>query len=211
MFAGEELRARLERLGSSDPRKQELSVQVPERVVVRAAEGRASCAEIWASLASGGAPGVPTTRPQKPGEVTCGATERVRSHADFEAVRKSWDPLLASWNLVARCRRPEECVPFLVRVPGSTASQQFVRPSSPRKPKPGLIGPPAALRLDRDLAVKPGQRVTLQWEERGIRLEIPVVCLDGGAKGDTVRARVGQRGRVLRAIVMDSGQLRAIT
>ena len=211
VFAGEELRARLERLESGDPRKQKLSVQVPERVVVRAAEGRASCGEIWASLASGGAAGIPTTLPQKPGEVTCGAAERVRSHAGLEAVRKSWDPLLASWNLVARCRRPEECVPFLVRVLGSAPSQEFVLPTSPLKPKPGLSGPPAALRLSRDLAVRPGQRATLVWEENGLRLEIPVVCLDGGVQGETVRARVGQRGRTLRAIVTESGQLRAIS
>ena len=53
------------------------------------------------------------------------------------------------------------------------------------------------LRPKHELVIRPGEGATLLWEERGIRLEIPVVCLDGGAKGETVRARVrGHGGRM---------------
>lgn len=212
VIAGEDVRRMLEKIRGSDPqlREQGLIFDVPERVVVRSAGRRASCSDLSARLTASSS-GNARNRGEGVGEATCGAADRVTREAQIETLRKSWDPLLASWNVVARCRRPEECVPFLVRVPGPADSPELVLPTSPLKPKPGLSGPPAALRSSRDLAVRPGQRATLVWEENGLRLEIPVVCLDGGAKGERVRARVGHSGRTLRAIVMESGRLRAIS
>jgi hypothetical protein len=205
VFSGEELRARLERLKRSDPklREQALIFEVPERVVVRAAGQRASCREIWGIV--GSRLGIATGMEQS--AVECGAAERVRRNVQLESTRKSWDATLASWNLVARCRRPEECVPFLVRFPDPAARNLGAAVPNPAWRWPHAV---SELRPKRELAVRPGQRATLVWEEKGLRLEIPVVCLDGGAKGETVRARVGHSGRTLRAIVMDSGTLRAI-
>ncbi len=201
VLAGDDVRAGLERVARGERRLQEGIFEVPERVVVRAAARRASCGEIWAGLATG--------LKQQPGEVTCGGADRIASKVLLEPLRKSWDATLRSWNLVAGCRTPAECVPFLVRVPESPALGPGAEAANPAWRLRRAV---SGLRPKHELVIRPGEGATLLWEERGIRLEIPVVCLDGGAKGETVRARVrGHGGRMLRAIVMDSGRLRAIS
>ena len=57
--------------------------------------------------------------------------------------------------------------------------------------------------------VKPGQRVELLWDQGGIRLRTSAVCLQAGDAGETVRARFAHSGRVVRALVLPDGRLRA--
>jgi hypothetical protein len=45
--------------------------------------------------------------------------------------------------------------------------------------------------------MRPGQPATLALERAGMRLRLPVVCLDGGAAGEVVRLRT-REGRILR-------------
>jgi flagella basal body P-ring formation protein FlgA len=57
--------------------------------------------------------------------------------------------------------------------------------------------------------VKPGQIVTLTWDQRGIRIVLPVTCLDAGGMGQFVRVRLQNAPRVLRAEVVGQAMLRA--
>jgi Chaperone for flagella basal body P-ring formation len=57
--------------------------------------------------------------------------------------------------------------------------------------------------------VRRGERVTLEWDSSGIRITVPAVSLDAGALGERVRARIEPNGRMMRALVVDRGQLRA--
>jgi len=57
--------------------------------------------------------------------------------------------------------------------------------------------------------VRRGERVRLEWDASGIRITVPAVALDAGAFGEQVRARIEPSGRMMPAIVVDRGQLRA--
>lgn len=197
VFVGEELRTQLDKIMRRDPGLRGGSVQVPERVIVRAAGERISCGEIWRQLA-----GLSSNESYA---LACGGAERVARNAGFEIVRRSWDPAQENWNVVARCRRPGDCVPFLLRVRGAAASKVGME-----RLKPERRAARAALDAagPREMVVRPGQRAILLWEQNGIRLTIPVICLDGGAKGETVQARVRSGGRTLRAVVVDAETLR---
>jgi flagella basal body P-ring formation protein FlgA len=69
--------------------------------------------------------------------------------------------------------------------------------------------PGSTLSSVRVAVVKPGQGATLVWEQGGIRAEFPVICLDRGGIGESVRARVKNGDRILRAEVVSEGRLRA--
>lgn len=56
--------------------------------------------------------------------------------------------------------------------------------------------------------VRAGETVMLVWEEAGIRLVIPAVCLDPGGLGQRVRARITGRGRIVPATVVSAGNVR---
>ena len=55
------------------------------------------------------------------------------------------------------------------------------------------------------LLVKPGQTVSLSWEQGGIRVILPVTCLEAGGLGQLVRVRLKNVARTLRAEVMSDG------
>jgi len=57
--------------------------------------------------------------------------------------------------------------------------------------------------------VKPGQTATLTWEQAGLRIVLPVTCLDAGGLGEFVRVRFKNAARILRAEVMGKATLRA--
>jgi Chaperone for flagella basal body P-ring formation len=59
--------------------------------------------------------------------------------------------------------------------------------------------------------VNRGQTTALLWEQGGVRLTVPATCLESGDMGDTVRARITRNGRVIRAVVLADGGLRAIS
>jgi flagella basal body P-ring formation protein FlgA len=57
------------------------------------------------------------------------------------------------------------------------------------------------------LLVRPGQTATLIWDKGGIRVILPVTCLEAGARGQVVRVRLKNVVRTLRAEVMEDGTL----
>jgi flagella basal body P-ring formation protein FlgA len=57
--------------------------------------------------------------------------------------------------------------------------------------------------------VKPGQTAMLTWEQAGIRVVLPVTCLDAGGLGQFVRVRFKNAARTLWAEVIGESTLRA--
>jgi hypothetical protein len=186
-------------------------MRVPDRVTVRQAGARASCAEIDEQiLAALHAQSIPsfsgtnaaaqlTAGTIKEADLGCGAEGNIPQGARIELIRTAWDRAHGNWEIYARCARSSDCVPFLVRLSGS-ASEPGSAQSPQTAPNPAPEQPPLVL---------PGRRLTLLWDEGGIRLVVPVVALDRAGAGEGVRARVTGSGRVVRAIVVNAGLLRA--
>jgi hypothetical protein len=238
VLAGAEVRAYLQKLaGSMQNSAAHLQAMmmpipemfIPERISIRRAGARASCADIGKRLTSsevfpptpgptdssnsgfgaltsspGGAllAGPILARSLLASLMDCGAGGRIAQEAPVRPTRTVWDPALSSWDVSARCVHPRDCVPFLVRVPGSgpEADRDFMS-SSPSKVPLAPIGEKPM--------VHAGDSVTLLWDQDGIRLTVPAVCLDAGAEGQRVRVRIVNGGRTLSAIVVSAGVLRA--
>jgi Chaperone for flagella basal body P-ring formation len=241
VLEGERVRAALMQLGASagiesespsqsqsqsrsQPQVQTQFWTVPERITVRRAGQRASCADlserIRALLPAAAA------RALSGRDVACGATARLAQSAPLAVLKTAWNPGLDSWEIWARCVRPADCVPFLVRVRAGDGGPQKAQATPPLPAALRAALPAAGLGSDgvgadssRESAVagpgaerplvRPGQTATLVWDQDGIRLVIPVVCLDPGGPGEAVRARILRGGRVVRAIVVNETELRA--
>jgi hypothetical protein len=241
VLAGAEVRVHLQKLAGS---KQNSSAWlpamtmpipemfIPERISIRRAGARASCAGIRERLLTSSEVFPPTPGPtntsnsgfgaltSSPGGarlagpilaksllaslMDCGAGGRIAQEAPVQLTKTVWDPALSSWDVSARCVHSADCVPFLVRVPG-------VGPSAEHSPKPLSSSSSKALPAASagKPVVRPGEAVTLLWEQDGIRVTVPAVCLDAGATGQRVRARIVGGGRTLPAIVVSAGILRA--
>jgi hypothetical protein len=215
VLAGNEVRALVQKLaaGLGQDAGEFVTIVVPERITVRRAGARASCADIARSIA------VTST---SAGPADCGAADRIPHDASLEFSPPAWDPALRSWQLYARCVHPADCVPFLVRLRGrdpgvgaeagaateaGKARSTIARlAASSQSQGQTASGPARALAL-----VHPGQPVTLLWDQDGIRLVIPAVALDRGAPGEPVRARIVRGGRLVRAVVVGAGMVRAVS
>jgi hypothetical protein len=182
-------------------------LQVPERVTLRRAGPRASCAEIMARILSAPVthsslpeidltPGAPT-KPDRDG--ACGAGDRIALDAPLALTRTAWNPALATWDVSARCVHAADCVPFFVRMPERNSRFEKRSASHSTAAKTTVMQKPL---------VRPGETVTLLWDQGGIRLVVPAVCLDKGTAGEAVRARIVRGGRMVRAVVESAGRLR---
>jgi hypothetical protein len=137
----------------------------------------------------------------------CGISGRVSPSARFEVTEKRWDPALRSWIFLVRCARASDCLPFWVRESGASSSVSMVRETSSLS----LVSPEGqtALGSSATLLVHPGEAAMLVWDQDGISVVVPAICLDRGAKGESVRARIAASGRIVRAIVLEAKRLQA--
>jgi Chaperone for flagella basal body P-ring formation len=203
VFDGNEVRSLVEQtLRNLPPWRRPDTVRVPERIQVRRA-GLSSCARIEAKLFAEPA-GVSH-------ETDCGAADRITENASLALTRKHWDPALDSWVYSVRCTQRDECVPFLMRVrglrPGGAADFGLTRKENARATFDSL---PSGVAREHDLGllVQPGQRTSVLWDEDGIRLTVPAICMDKGRAGDTVRVRLERSNRIIRAVVVSPRILR---
>lgn len=215
VIEGNEVRALLNQLAVHIPPKAgaPASLRVPERITVRRAGSRASCGDIERRIvaalraaapdsASGdGDRQLPHAGNPPSQDMDCGAAGRIPREAPIELTRAAWNATLGTWDASARCLHPADCVPFLVRLPAGPRTPQS-------QPRTGNSAP--ALRsASSQTLVRPGKTVTLLWDQDGIRLVVPAICLDRGGVGEPVRARIVHGGRVVRAIVESAGTVRA--
>ncbi len=199
VLEGDNVRSLFERISS-------LSVEIPERITLRRSGVRASCAEIGARIFRQLEAHLPETELESDPDVLalqvidCGAAGRIPLNAPLEITRSFWDRARTNWLISARCVQPTDCVPFLVRVQGRALSSVRFSSSTDKKAVRDPLKQPL---------VHSGERVSLLWDQDGIRLTVPAVCLDRGGAGDAVRARIEHGGRVVRAVVLAAGRVRA--
>ncbi|MGA9543183.1 MAG: hypothetical protein WBQ85_06430 [Candidatus Sulfotelmatobacter sp.] len=204
VFEGRRIRALLEELvngGTVDAREASRTL-VPERIVVQPAGAMKSCAELAGFLASA-SPGQ-----DRQTNLDCAAARSIPQSASLELTRTAWNAALQRREFALRCARPEDCVPFLVWTDERKKSGGSLRrtgfrpgPSAEALAKPGASGGA--------LLIKPGQTAILTWDQGGIRVVLPVTCLDAGGLGQFVRVRFKNAAGTLRAEVLGDGTLRA--
>jgi len=206
VFAGAEVRGLIEKAATLAHASAD--IEVPQRVRVLRADARASCAGIDARILS-----IPISA-----GVECGAAGRIPRAARLLLNKTAWDASTGRWNVVARCAHAEDCVPFLIQVPGSgaefqseSASASAGDSSAPTTRPRNVASHLRPASASEKPLVQPGQHATLVWDQDGIRVAGTVTCLDRGGMGDAVRARMGPGGRVIRATVVRAGLLRAQT
>jgi hypothetical protein len=107
---------------------------------------------------------------------------------------------------VRRNDEQETIADTLSRQAGRSQAARSLAERSPPK-RPGTVNP-AATAPAADRIVRPGQTVTLIWDQDGIRVQVPALCLDPGVSGSQVRARILQSGMVVRATVVGARSLR---
>jgi Chaperone for flagella basal body P-ring formation len=219
VFDGREVRGLLAGFaeGIMDPRKS-LDMKIPERIVVQRAATMMSCREI-ARFIGGGAPPQDMAGPPRgwENELNCAAARDIPEGTALELTKSVWNAPLRRWEFTLRCSRPEDCVPFLI-----WASEQKTLPFTVADTQNGdsrylslMKESPLGLEHARkaeggaERLVKPGHTATLTWEQAGIRVVLPVTCLDAGGLGQLVRVRFKNTPGILRAEVVGAGMLRA--
>jgi flagellar basal body P-ring formation chaperone FlgA len=216
VLGGREIRRRLEDLtGGMGSGGKTGGMTIPERIVVKRRGATKSCVEIARSVARAeSADGMAKVPTQWREELDCAAARRIPEEATLELTKSSWSAALERWEFALRCARPGDCVPFLVwvhdpRMPvdgmrrvqsGAMHSNKASAESSSRL-QAGTIGT--------ERLVAPGQTATLTWDQAGIRMVLPVTCLDAGGLGQRVRVRLKNGARILEAEVVGEGTLRA--
>ena len=128
-------------------------------------------------------------------------------------------PENGGWALRLRCVLPGTCAPFLVRAPRIAGLGRLTTlvPQERGGDAGGEAGPPVGKRtgLRRAKAanskalVFAGRPARLVLERDGMRISIPVTCLDRGALAQAVRARDRESGRIFQARVAGPGLLEA--
>ena len=132
--------------------------------------------------------------------MNCAAAPSIAEATPLELTRTRWSPGLRRWEFSVRCARPEDCVPFLL----------WSRDENARPARARTVGAPMKLGgNEQERLVKRGQTVILTWDQGGIRIVLPVICLDAGGLGQFVRAQFKNAPRIVRAEVLSDGTLRA--
>jgi hypothetical protein len=147
-------------------------------------------------------------------EELCWRAARVRSGEAIELMKVRWDEVLRSIEFRLRCKTAGACLPFLLRVQtragGQAPSHATVAASSAAAWNSDSTEASVARAVRLPRLVRPGQMVTLIWEQGEMRVERRVVCLDSGARDQEVRTRGKEGGRVVRARVLAAGLVKAL-
>jgi Chaperone for flagella basal body P-ring formation len=211
MLDGREIRRRIENLegeieSSMAGTEKNWGMAIPERIVVKRRGATKSCAEIARFVAGAAAAGDLANAPSRWREdLECAGARGVPGDAPLELTKTGWSAALERREFALRCARPRDCVPFLVWVhePKAAvgAASQSLQASGASSSRTFASG--------RERLVAPGQTASLTWDQAGIRVVLPVTCLDAGGLGQFVRVRLKNAARILRAEVVGQGTLRA--
>jgi hypothetical protein len=168
---------------------------------MRRGDAMKSCAEISQFLAKAGEAQTIFAADQNwPAALNCTGAAGVPEAAALELLQVALNPYLQRWKFSLRCVQTPECAPFLVWMRGARAEQ------SPSSSHASLLGNDTNANSP---LVARGQTALLTWERAGIRIVLPVTCLEAGGAGQFVLVRFQNAGRSLRAQVTGTGTLRA--
>jgi hypothetical protein len=188
---------------------------IPPRVVVRRRGATKSCAEIARFVAgSVSSQDMANVTIRWREDLDCAGARGIAADAPLELTKSGWSEALGRWEFALRCARPEDCVPFLVWVQEPKAAAGEVAATQGGASRRVNASAESSLRLRAggsgvERLVAPGQTATLTWDQAGIRVVVPVTCLDAGVLGQFVRVRLKNAERILRAEVVGAGTLRA--
>ena len=112
------------------------------------------------------------------------------------------------FKALLRCRNNRECLPFYVVIHDNdtitpAVSANFLSAiqgefSTKRKPRKRLAEKPL---------VRGGQRATLIMKNRNLRITLPVICLESGKRGETIRLSSPDRKQKYTGEVVEAGLL----
>lgn len=198
VIEGQQMRALLAGL-ASDNAGSTAGLQIPDRILVRHAGATKSCIEI-ADFLAGAAPSQDERLSSRlwRNNLECGAIQGIAEDADLELIKADWDAGLRRWEFLLHCVRPGDCVPFMVSASDPEKLQGNTPHAASSAQSSAIAGGFASL-------VKPGQTAMLTWDQAGIRVTLPVTCLDAGGLGQYVRVRLKSTPQILRAEVMGNG------
>ncbi len=196
---GSQVRSWLESLAAAIGLNEEVVDRLPARILVRRAGESKPCSEIASlalrSLSAESRAGRAAQR------LDCAAAQSVPEAAPLEVTKTFWNASLRRWEISLRCLRTEDCAPFLVWAAAPSTGQNYSSQSAPASlPLPQDSGRRGEL-------IKRGQTATLRWDEAGIRIVLPVICLDAGGTGQTIRVRFKNAAHILRAEILSDGTL----
>ena len=177
--------------------------RIPGRIVVRHAGAMKSCEDIAKFIAHASAPNTASAIRPWDEDLDCAAAQGIPEDTPLELLKSEWSARMQRWEFALRCARPEDCVPFLVWARAPKPSAEVAQASPPR---PSEIPQGEGSNMVR--LVNRGQTATLTWEQAGIRIILPVTCLEAGGLGQFVRVRFQNAARTLRAEVVGAGVLR---
>jgi hypothetical protein len=161
------------------------------------------CQEIAGLIASSGAGENPSAMSRLLKDLNCAAARNIPEDARLEFTRTKWNAALQRWEFVLRCVTRSDCVPFLVWAHAESPQVEIVHLQPDRANAESSTANTAAT------LVKSGQTALLTWDGGGIRVVLPVTCLDAGTLGQTVRVRLKHVDRIVRAAVVSAGALAA--
>jgi hypothetical protein len=197
---GQQMRALLVGLVSNDAGSAasfKIPDRIPDRIMVRRAGATKSCVEI-ADFLAGAAPSQDDRLSSRlwRNNLECGAIQGIAEDAELELIKADWDAGLRRWEFLLHCVRPEECVPFMVsaRDPGQGSSPYAASSAESSRRVQSSAG--------FALLVRQGETAILTWDQAGIRVTLPVTCLDAGGLGQYVRVRLKSSPQILRAEVI---------
>ena len=138
----------------------------------------------------------------------------VKAGGSLEVSSIAQELALHYWQFRLRCNPVRACLPFFVRVrwheqPSGQLGHKLS--SLPKLARPSAYAVPSGAANDLEsaqpLLVRAGQPARLLMEGAGMRISVPVICLERGAKGQQIRARSRESGLVFRARVTAEGVL----
>lgn len=209
VFDRVQVRGLLEELaGAGLSGKQISAIVIPERIVVRRGGGTKSCDEIARFVEDTAPPQKAGARSWKQQNLDCAGARAIPQAAPLELTQTTWNAALQRWEFSLRCGRAGDCVPFLVwsgesKTADGGGKRHFTF-STESSGYQSLVKAAAG-----ESTIKRGQTAILIWDQAGIRVVLPVTCLDAGRVGQVVRVQLKNGPRILRAEVVSEGMLRA--
>jgi hypothetical protein len=98
-----------------------------------------------------------------------------------------------------RCRDNHQCLPFYVLVHGINGGRAY---------RPEQRAVPAVVASSPKNLIRGGDHAILVLESHDSRMSLPVICLQGGARGQTIRVSSPDRRQIFDAEIVATGMLR---
>jgi hypothetical protein len=120
---------------------------------------------------------------------------------ELDVVSVRWNGVQQQLEFLLHCRRRADCSKFVVEAPVSEeVGKQFAGTRTDSVSQSNSQFKPPTL-------IRPGTRAMLTMEGAGMRISVPVICLERGSLRQIIRARESGGQRVFSAQVVGAGLL----